>query len=207
VDRVGNRNLIEAAAAEGVRSFIFTSVLGADPESTVPFIRAKGETEQRLRDSALAWTALQPDAFMDTWVPAVVGGPALAGQPVTVVGQGLRRHTFVAMRDVAAYAVATLDRRAAEGRALPIGGPQALAWGDIVAVFEQELGRPVGLRTVPPGQPVPGMPDFVAQLLAVLDTYDSHVDSTELASSYRVTPTSVAEFARSLVAAHRQHAG
>ncbi|GAA1510624.1 SDR family oxidoreductase [Kribbella lupini] len=207
VDRVGNRNLVEAAVAEGVRRFVFTSVLGADPESVAPFIRAKGETEQRLRDSALAWTALQPDAFMDTWVPAVVGGPALAGQPVTVVGDGLRRHTFVAVRDVAAYAVAALDRRDAEGRALPIGGPQALTWGDIVDVFEQELGRPVGLRTVPPGQPVPGMPDFAAELLAMLNTYDSDVDSTDLASSFGVTPTPVAEFVRSLVAAHHQHAG
>ncbi|MDX6260884.1 MAG: hypothetical protein QOH84_2572 [Kribbellaceae bacterium] len=207
VDRVGNRNLIDAAVAAGVRRFVFTSVLGADPDSPVPFIRAKGETEQRLRDSGVAWTALQPDAFMDTWIPAVVGGPALARQPVTVVGEGRRRHSFVAMRDVAAYAVATLDRRDAEGRTLSIGGPEALAWRDIVEVFAHELGRPVELRTVPPGQPVAGLPDFVAELLAVLDTYDSVVDSSDLASSYSVTPTSVVEFARELVAANRQQVG
>jgi NADH dehydrogenase len=207
VDRVGNRNLVEAAVAAGVRRFVFTSVLGADPESTVPFIRAKGETEQLLRDSGMAWTVLEPDAFMDTWIPAVAGGPALAGRPVTVVGEGRRRHSFVAMRDVAAYAVATLDRRDAEGRLLPIGGPQALTWRDIVEVFEQELGSPVGLRSVQPGQPVPGLPDFVAQLLAVMDTYDSQIDSIELANSYGVTPVSVVEFARGLIAAHHQQVG
>jgi NADH dehydrogenase len=207
VDRVGNRNLVEAASAEGVRRFVFTSVLGASPESAMPFVRAKGETEQRLRDSGMAWTVVQPDAFMDTWVPAVVGGPALAGRPVTVVGDGRRRHSFVAMRDVAAYAVAALDHRDAEGQTLLIGGPQALTWRDIVEVFEHELGHPVVLRSVPPGQPVPGLPDFVAQLLAVLDSYDSHIDISRLASSYGVTPTSIAEFARDSVAANAQQVG
>ena len=48
VDRQGSSNLIDAASAAGVRHFVFTSVLGASPESPVPFIHAKGcETEQR----------------------------------------------------------------------------------------------------------------------------------------------------------------
>ncbi len=85
-----------------------------------------------------------------------------------------------------------------------IGGPRALAWRDIVEVFEHELGRPVGLRTVPPGQPVPGLPDFVAQLLAVLDTYDSPIDISHLTSAYDVTPTSIADFTRDYVAANQQ---
>jgi nucleoside-diphosphate-sugar epimerase len=33
VDRQGNRNLIDAAAAAGVRHFVFTFVLGANPDS------------------------------------------------------------------------------------------------------------------------------------------------------------------------------
>ena len=204
VDRVGNANLVDAAAAEGIGHFVFTSVLGANPQSPMPFIRAKGETEERLRVSGITWTALQPDAFMDTWIPPVVAGPALAGQPVTIVGEGHRRHSFVAMRDVAAYAVAALDHRHAEGRTLIIGGPQPLAWRDIVEAFEQQLGRPLALNTVPPGQPVPGLPDFITGLLAVLDTYDSPIDITELACTYGVTPTPVADFIRDFLAANRQ---
>jgi NADH dehydrogenase len=109
VDRIGNANLVDAAAAEGIGHFVFTSVLGASPRSPMPFTRARGETEERLRASGIPSTVLQPDAFMDTWIPPVVAGPALAGQPVTIVGEGRRRHSFVAMRDVAAYAVAALD--------------------------------------------------------------------------------------------------
>jgi len=60
-----------------------------------------------------AWsygTVLQPKASMDTWIPMVVGGPALAGRTVTLVGDGLRRHSMVALRDVVSYATAVLDR-------------------------------------------------------------------------------------------------
>jgi NADH dehydrogenase len=200
VDLAGNRNLVEAAAAAGVRRFVFTSVLGADPDSPVPFIRAKGETEARLRESGMAWTILRPDAFMDTWFPNVVGHPARAGQPVTLVGEGKRRHSYVAMGDVAAYAVAALEHEFAAGQILPLGGPRPLTWQDVVEAYERELGRRLEVRTVAPGQPVPGLPDFVAGLLAVLDTYDSPLEMDELAKSYGVTPTSVNEFVRIHVA-------
>ena len=157
VDRDGNRNLVDAATAAGVRHFVFVSALGASPDSPVPFMRAKGETEQRLRDSGMPWTVLQPNAYMDIWFPMVVGGPALAGQPVTLVGEGRRRHSFVAMRDVAAYAIAALDQEAI-GQTLIIGGPEPVTWWDVVAAFNAELGREIPIRTVRPGQPVPGLP-------------------------------------------------
>ena len=37
-DRQGNRHLMDAATAAGRIPFIFTSVLGASPESPVPFV-------------------------------------------------------------------------------------------------------------------------------------------------------------------------
>ncbi len=203
VDRVGNANLIDAAVVAGVRRLVFTSTLGADAESPVPFMQAKGETEQRVRDSGTAWTILEPNLFMDVWVPAVVGGPALAGQPVTLVGEGERRHSLVAVRDVAAYAVAALERKEAEGRTLLIGGPQALSWRDVVAAFEEELGHEVPVRTIAPGELVPGLPDMMSQVLAALETYDSPIDMSQLAHTYGVAPTSLADFVRGFVAASR----
>ena len=204
VDRAGNRNLVEAAAAEGVRRFIFISVLGASPDHPVPLMRAKGETEQRLRDTGMAWTVLQPNLFMDKLPIAVVGGPALAGQPITLIGEGQRRHSLVAMRDVAAFAIAALDRKEAEGQTLPIGGPQAVSFRDVAATFEQELGREVPVQAVPLGQPVPGMPAMISELLTALETYDSPLDMTALAAAYRIIPTTLTDFVRSFIAANRQ---
>jgi uncharacterized protein YbjT (DUF2867 family) len=207
VDRVGNANLIDAAAAAGVRHFVFTSSLGASVDHPMPFLRAKGETEERLRNSGMDWTVLQPNMYMDTWLPAVVGGPALAGQPVTLVGEGRRRHSMVAMRDVVAYAVAALDRKEAASKTLLIGGPEPVSWRDAIAAFERELGQEVPVRTVPLGEPLPGMSDTVSQLLTALETYDSPLDMRALAATYGVTPTPLADFVRGFVAASRQRVG
>jgi NADH dehydrogenase len=87
---------------------VFISAFGASLDHPMPLLRAKGLAEEQLRASGMTWTALQPNMFMETSPLAVVGGPALAGRPVTLIGEGLRRHSFVALRDVAAYAVAVL---------------------------------------------------------------------------------------------------
>jgi uncharacterized protein YbjT (DUF2867 family) len=207
VDRRGNHNLLEAAAAAGVRRFVFTSALGASPESPVPFLQAKAETEQRLRASGMDWTILRPNLFMDTWVPAVVGGPALAGEPVTIVGKGRRRHSFVAAQDVAAYAVAALDHQQAVGRELMIGGAEPRSWQDVVETFEQALGREVPTRSVPLGTSVPGLPDAVSGVLTALETYDSPLDMTESSRTFGVLPSTLRDFVRDFVTRAAQAPG
>jgi uncharacterized protein YbjT (DUF2867 family) len=194
VDRAGNQNLVDAAAAAGVRRFVFVSAAGASTTDANPFLQAKAETEEYVRKSGMSWTVLAPMPFMDVWFPAVVGRPALAHQPVTIVGEGHRHHSFVAVPDVAAYAVAALARPAAAGQTLVVGGPEAVTWRDVVAEFEGVLGRAVPIRSVAPGEPVPGLPPALAELLAHLDTYDSVVDMTQTARTYGVTPTSLCDF-------------
>ncbi len=186
---------------------MFTSVLGASADSPLPFVRAKAETEEHLRASGMEWTILQPNLFMDTWVPAVVGGPALAGEPVRIVGQGRRRHSFVAARDVAAYAVAALDHAQAVGRVLVIGGPHPLSWQDVVRTFEEALGREVLTRSVPLGTYVPGLPDAVSGVLTALETYDSPLDMTELSETFGVPPSTLGDFVREFVATTRRIPG
>lgn len=199
VDRLGNKNLIDAAQVEGVRHFVFVSVLGAGADHVVPFVRAKGEAEQALRESGLSWTILQPDPFMDVWFPIVIG-PALAGGAVTLVGEGQRRHSMVAMQDVVGYAVAAVERKEAANRVLAIGG-EPVTWRDVVDSFAQVLGRKIPVRTVPLGEPVPGLPDFVAELLASLELYDSPLDMSELSRTFGVRTTSLHDFVRGFVAA------
>lgn len=202
VDDAGNANLIEAAAAAIVRHFVFTSALGADPEHPMPFLKAKGQTEQRLPTSGMTWTVLQPNLYMDTWIPAVVG-PAMAGQPVTLVGEGLRQHSMVAARDVASYAVTAIDHPQAQGQTLFIGGAHPVTWRDVVSAFEAELGREIPVRTIEPGEPVPGLPEVITPLLAALDTYDSPMDMTQLSAQYGVRPTTLPEFVHGLVTTGR----
>lgn len=199
VDRQGTIDLVDAAVGAGVRRFVLTSTLGADPASPHPFVAAKGAAEEHLRRAPIGWTVLQPNFSMDIWIPAVAG-PALAGQPVTIVGEGRRRHSMVAVRDVAAYAVAALEDDAAQRQTIVIGGPEALSWRDVLAEVEAGLGRPVEVRSVERGGPVPGLDPTMSGLLTVLDTYDSPIDMTGTSATFGVTPTPMSTVVRELLA-------
>jgi uncharacterized protein YbjT (DUF2867 family) len=196
VDDEGNENLINAAAQAGVERFVFTSILGSDPNSPAPLMRAKGVTEERLRGSGMAYTITQADAHMELLIPLVIDVPLSRGEPVRVVGDGRRKHSFVAQQDVAAYTVAALDHPAARNQSITIGGPEPLSWWDVVSAFEQVLGRPVPMETIPIGQRLPGLPDFVTDLVTMLEMYDSPIDMRETASIYGVEPTPLISWIR-----------
>jgi uncharacterized protein YbjT (DUF2867 family) len=190
VDRDGNRALIEAAEHAGVRHFIFVSALAADPTSQVPFLEAKGQAEVALRSTSMAHTILRPNAYLDIWFPMVVGLRLQQGQPVLLLGEGRRRHSFVAVADVAQFAVAAVTHPAAQDQTLVIGGPEAVSWQDIVATTERLSGRPVPVTCLSPDDSLPGLPDVVSGLMASFDTYDSPLEMAELSRTYGVTLTS-----------------
>jgi NADH dehydrogenase len=193
VDDAGNRNLISAATRAGVRRFIFTSVLGSDPSSPSPLIRAKGLTEERLRASGMSFTIVQPDVYMDLLIPMVVAMPLSRGDTVVLVAEARRKHTFVAMQDVAALILAALDHEAARNQTIPFGGPEPLSWRDIVGIVGEMAGREIPFETVSPGEQLPGQPEFVSGLMASLEMYDSAFDARVTAATYGVelTPLSV----------------
>jgi uncharacterized protein YbjT (DUF2867 family) len=122
LDLEGNRRLVEAAEQSGVEHFIFVSAQGEDPDSPVPFLRAKGLTSQLLRRSGMGYTVLLPDFYMDVWIPLVVVGPVQAGRPVSIVSGGKRRHYCVAVRDVAGIAASCVGNKAAVNRDFLVGG-------------------------------------------------------------------------------------
>lgn len=202
VEMQGNRNLIDAAQAAGVKQFIFVSALGSDPNSPIPFVRGKGMTEQVLRHSGLAYTILAPTAFMDVWATMIVGMKVMSGLPITLVGEAKRRHSFIAARDVAAFAVAAVGHPAALNQYLPLGGPEALSWRDIVAVYERVLGRPLTVQFIAPGEivpdlpPVPGLAEFMSGMLASQETFDSVVPMAEMAQAFGVQQTTLENFVR-----------
>ncbi len=200
VDLEGNRNLIDAAKNAGVKQFIFVSANTADADSPVPFLQAKGKTEEHLRESGMKHTIIAPDAYMEFWVANVVGLPALNGQPVTIVGGGQRKHSFVSAADVAKIALASINNPKAMNQRLLIGGPQPVSFLDIVAAYERALSRKITVHHVAPGQPVPGFSEELRALMTSFDMYDSPIDMTEITHTYGVRLTSVEDFARNMIA-------
>jgi NADH dehydrogenase len=204
VDMKGNRSLIDAAKTAGVKHFIFTSAHIADADSPVPFVAAKGQTEQYLQASGLPYTITASNAFMEIWVAVIVAGPAMSGQPVTVVGSGERIHSFACIDDVASFTVAAVDNPAAQNARLVLGGPKALSFRDAAGIYSDLLGREVPIVSVAPGELIPGIPESVAPMAAGFDMYDSPMEMDELCETYGITLTPLETVAKHMVGAAAQ---
>jgi uncharacterized protein YbjT (DUF2867 family) len=175
------------------------SVAFADPQSPVPIFQAKGRTENYLRESGLPYTIIAPNMFMEVLFALVVGMPAMMGQPVTIVGEGRRKHSSISAGDVAAFILAAIGHSAAINQKLIIGGPEPLSFRDAVAIYERVLGHPIPVRSVAPGEPVPGLPEDLARLLAGLDTFDSPIEMTRMAHTFGIQLTQLEEVVRRTV--------
>jgi uncharacterized protein YbjT (DUF2867 family) len=188
VERLGNRNLIDAARGAGVEHFIFTSALGVAVDSPVPFMAAKAESEDYLQESGMAWTILAPNVFAEVWVGNLLR-PVAAGDPVTLVGEGRRRHSFVSLRDVARFAVAAVDNPVAHGDRVVVAGPEAVSFREVIERAGALLGRPIPVRHYPIGEAIPGVPDLIRQFLTNFEMYDTVLDMSETARTYGIALT------------------
>ncbi|MBI1299941.1 NAD(P)H-binding protein [bacterium] len=191
VDYRGTRNLIDAAKNADLDHFIYISAYGSAPDHPHPLLSAKGENEAYLQESGLTYTILKPTMFMEGWIGAVVGIPLQAGQPVTLIGQGARRHSFVSIADVAAYAVAAVDHPAGRNQSIDIGGAAAHSWTEVVAIVGRTLDRTLLINYVAPGDPIPLIPESMGPILAGTEMADSIIDMTETAGTYQIEPTSL----------------
>lgn len=140
-------NLIEAAKANHVSHFIYTSFSG-NVDQEFPLRNAKREIEQRLKKSGLVYTILRPSCFMEVWLGPAVGFDA-ANAKVVIYGNGQNPLSWIALEDVAQFAVASLDHPAAKNATLELGGPDAVSPLGVVKLFEQANGRSIELQFVP----------------------------------------------------------
>ena len=189
VDRRGNRSLIEAAQAAGVKQFIFISFLGASENNPVPLFRAKAETEKVLAESGMHYTILSPNFFIENWTGMVVGIPLQNHQTVTLVGEGKQLHSLISVGDVAAFATAVVGHPAAINQRLVLGGPEPLSWRGIVVAFGQILGQELPVKFVAPGEPIPGLPEIAPAVLAAMETYASPIPMSATAHTFGVELT------------------
>jgi uncharacterized protein YbjT (DUF2867 family) len=140
VDRDGNANLIDAAAAVGA-DVVMMSIVGASPDNPMELLRAKFEAEQHLRASTAPWTIVRATAFVELWADIMT-------KPI-VFGRGDNPINFVAVDDVAAVvARAALDARL-RGQFIEVGGPQNLTFNELAAMLQQVRGQHAKIHHVP----------------------------------------------------------
>ncbi len=199
VDDEGQYNLINAAVAAGISKFVFISFCGMDAE--FPLQKAKRRTEKHLAESGLDYTILQPTFFMEAWLSPALGFD-YPNAKATIYGEGKNRISWIAVKDVAAFAVASLDNAAATNKTFQLGGPAALSPLEVVSIFETSHGNKFTLQFVPEAAlqaqkssaPDPLSESFAALMLAFAG--GSEIDMKEPLAIFPLPLTSVNEYAK-----------
>lgn len=146
VDDAGQTSLVHAAANAGVDQFVFISFCKMQDE--FPLQSAKRNVEKQLVNSGMAYTILQPTYFMEVWLSPALGFDPQAGK-VTVYGSGNNKVSWIAVPDVAFFAVSALDNANLKNKQLELGGPQQLSPLEVINIFEQVAGRSFDIQYVP----------------------------------------------------------
>jgi uncharacterized protein YbjT (DUF2867 family) len=213
VDDAGNRQLIDAAKAAGVKYFIFVSVQGASPDSPLEFFRIKYRTEEYLRVSGLNFTILRPSAFMDLWAQ-LIGQPIVEQGKTTIFGRGNNPINFVAVEDVARFVCTALEDPRARNRVIEVGGPENLTMNQVAEIFERVSGYQAKKRHIP--LPVMRMMSILMQPInpalsrqiragIYMDTANLCYDMAETARAFGVQLTPFEEVARRAATSADQH--
>jgi NADH dehydrogenase len=231
----GYVELGRACRRAGVRRFVLLSVPVDFMGHGAPDFDAKRRIEEELRAEGLDLTVARSSVFMDTWLPALGSRTALVGAEQATVdrgfwlirltglvhgsverfglafvpGSGRARHSFVAAEDVAGSLAAAATSESPPGEELLLGGPQALSWREVVALFERVLARRVR-RVRQPALPLRGLSlalrgasPAAAHLLAaqyLIATRDSVFAPDDARRLLGRDPVSVEEFLRARIA-------
>ncbi len=142
VDYGGTVALIAAAKEATVSNFIYISGAAADERSPNPAFRAKGRAERALRDSGLAFTILRPSLVYGPEDRVVNGlAAALRLMPVMIVpGSGRQQLRPLLVDDLAACVAMAITGRGRNG-VFEIGGPDEMAFDDLVRLLMEITGR------------------------------------------------------------------
>ena len=135
VDHVGHSALVVAARDAKVEHFVYTSAMGAREDHPIDFFRTKFEIEAAVKGSGMGWTILRPAAYMEQHVHRLNGQLLLERGFTVIIGPGTKPRNFVAVRDVAPFAVIALTQDDLNGRTLEIGGPDNLGNSEVAAMY------------------------------------------------------------------------
>jgi NAD(P)H dehydrogenase (quinone) len=149
--RVGKRvrphtNAIEAAVQAGVRHIVYTSTIGADSDNPSLAVSDHRATEEVLRKSGIAWTALRNSQYTDALIEAAAPIAIANGRWVASAAEG--ELAPVVRQDCVDCAVAVMAGGGHQNVVYNITGPELLSYRDIAGIVAEVSGRPIEYRVV-----------------------------------------------------------
>lgn len=237
-------NLTRACVEKGVERIIYVSAFTTPHDDQVPEFRIKREIEQIIIESGLGYSIFRSAAFMDVYFAVMGSSIPLAGVAhptlnrafwatrlfrrltaqliechgvALVPGDGTTRHAFISVDNVAEFLVNALDDRDARALICDIGGPHAVCWAEVAALFAEVTGCHVKTVRLPIGlldslqrnlsRLSPGAGNLIA-ILKLIGSVDYTHDSSAIANRFGVRLTGTKHFleSRAMACLSRQDA-
>jgi NADH dehydrogenase len=147
---LGNyQNLCAAARNTGVRRLVYVSYRGVAQDAPVDIFRIKWYIEDAIRRSGIPWVMLRPTAFMDIWIDQVVAKGIREKGVATIFGDGRNVANYIAVEDVAEFAVKVLARPEIVNEAIDVGGPSNVSQNDVATLVERRFKSGGKRRHIP----------------------------------------------------------
>jgi NADH dehydrogenase len=153
VDVKGTRNVISAGRSARIGRLIVLSHLGASPSSAFALLRAKGQVEELVRASGLAYTVFRSgvvfgpgDSFVNGIALLLRANPLVFYQPGH--GEGLLHPLYV--KDLVEALVRSLEHLDTVDQVFGIGGPEYMTFNEMVRTVMRVTQAKRAIVSVPP---------------------------------------------------------
>jgi len=144
------RNAVDAAKAAGVKLMVFNTSAHVIPGENVRAYEARQEVVGYLHASGIPSIVLRPtfyyEILLGPWIRPAIVDSGLVAFPLPAQFP----MSWVSAAEMAAYAVAALDRPDLTGGEFNVGGPEALTGEEIAARFADVTGRVVTYAPIDP---------------------------------------------------------
>jgi uncharacterized protein YbjT (DUF2867 family) len=205
----GTINVLEAAAATGVRRYLHMSALGSRSGARSRYHRTKWAAEEAVRSSPIPWTIFRPsiiygrsDHFVNMLAAMIRRYPM-----VPVIGSGQQRLQPVPVEHVAEAFARAVELATTVKQTYEVGGATAVTMVQLLDLIGAALGRPrVRKAHVPIGlvRPVtrlmhrlPGFPLTPDQLVMLEE--DNVCDPRSFHSAFGLPPVPLAVGLRAML--------
>jgi uncharacterized protein YbjT (DUF2867 family) len=149
IDLAGYQNLCAAARNTGLRRLLYVSFRGVSPHLPVDIFRLKWYIEDAIRRSGVPYVILRPTAFMDVWIDQLIADGIRKKGVAMLFGDGTAVANYIAVDDVAEFAVKILGRDEVINEAVDLGGPSDISYNDLATLVERRLHAPGKRRHIP----------------------------------------------------------
>lgn len=140
------RNLVDAARAQGVRHIIYTSSLRPHPDALFLGTKQAFGTEAAILQAGIPYTFFRNSLYMET-IPDLIGNALETGQ--LFYPAEAQRISFVSRADIAEALSNVLTSSGHENRRYEITGSQSWSFDDLSAILQNEKGLPVQYTDIP----------------------------------------------------------